>query len=202
MENIISFPDEVLISFLRYLSLPEVIHVLETNTEIRERLYPYFEEEIKKERENYLYPPDSLKTYETKIKRDIEIITHFLHHQEGYNRLCLLSPQLTKNMNLEHIPSYQGRAIYTPKLMRDWWELYIYTNRLISNGRIKVDNWMSSVLSLPFNQSLSFRDFSRHLGTQTQCSLSLHPTIEIIYALYQEESNLNEYLNYARYFKE
>lgn len=202
MENILSLPDEVFISFLGFLPLPELIHFLESNKEIRERLFPYFEKAIESQREIYYYPPSSCQSYQKKIEREIETMVHFIHHQEGYNRLYLLDPQLTRDMNLGHIPSYQNMAIYTPKLLQEWWELYAYSNRLFSQGRIRVDDWMSSVLSLPLNQSLSLREFSSHLRTKMRGPFPLTPSINIIYALFREEQELNEYLNYARFINQ
>lgn len=156
----------MLILILDQLPIPDLIHLLTTNPQLKERFYPIFADKI----EDYQFKLEALKYarpyYNQNIQREI------MENKFYLSDLILLDKPLSDFMGLENIPKYSGQTLYSISLLYLWWDSYI--NIVLNQSAdfeqsVTLDQNMTSLINTTPPISMTLSDFIGNLiRTHTQ----------------------------------
>lgn len=137
-----SLPDEIFIKILDNLTIEELLNFLLINKNIRDRIYPYYDREIKDEITDR---NKAMIINDHKINKDINTAKFFYNYM---GPPIFLNHKLGNFMSLNNFLSTDGKLIYNYFLAVDWWRIYIITNNLlIKRNSFKMDNAMKNIFS-------------------------------------------------------
>lgn len=112
-------PQDVLIEMMDYLSIPDLLQFLSTNSELKRRLYPYFAKKIDIHHEY-------LKYLNTIVRQKTQNKLEYLYNMvEKNSQLILVDRILSDFMGLNHMYEYDSRKIYSEYLLRLWVANYV-----------------------------------------------------------------------------
>jgi hypothetical protein len=197
-----ALPDEMIVEILSKLTVPQLMAVFNTSASLNQRFRPHFEEAIQQayqEYQNYLMPPVSMEALMIAINKEIEAVSNHLMQVAGFpmgfTKVCLLSPEMTRAMNLDNFYKVGDRAVYTQGMALEWWAIYIRNNNLKQGWMIVPDELMNSLMlpnlqpAQPFYTSRMFAFIRQHVN----CDVPIIITPEISTALYRELEELRSF---------
>ena len=169
--NLIQIPQDVLIhDILDQLEIPDLIHILTTNKELRNRYLNIFEEKIEDYREDLRHRKEVVIP---KYMQKIENYQARLGRLRGPNEdvepggIRVLDERLAKSMSVDNLglPKFNGKTLYYLGALYLWWQIYVRDNGLIhfmSNNEvetIRIDDLMSSLVNIPSGTITRFDNF-------------------------------------------
>ena len=178
-------PDEMIIEVLDKLSLVDMIAILYINREFYTRLYPYLNDKITAIK----YGP-----YMKIIEREQSGIVELMNFPRN---LVLLNSNLTRVMNLEHLPKKDGLTVYTSHLLYLWWMIYIGSYDLRDGSIVNPDSTIDEVFgqyyALIHYPEYPLRDYKiqRLMYHQIVVDHEIELTAEIASSLYHEKLELD-----------
>ena len=154
--------DVLIYDILDKLSIQDLIHVLSTNKELRNKYLPYFQEKIEDYKEDYRY------RREVAIPRQMQNFERFERIAQSFRRelLIMLDDELSSFMGLNHMPEFDNLKIYDLYLLHLWWQIYIslILGHLVTGDEVfRLTDDIADLIQVPRGTNLSFHDFLREL---------------------------------------
>ena len=202
MSQQIGIPRDVLVNeILSKLPFRSLIRFLDTNKELATELLPYIQERIELEElkdAEQAYHERLEERYQQGVDLRKEFGQHLAIAPTLMIRVISLDDQLTKFMNVEHMPKNNGRTIYSSYLLESWFINYLYFNyhrKYDLNDIVPLTSDMKKLLGRRI-APMTLRDYINkivrlHFQSIPNMNYSNIPE-EWLLALEEEESNLEQ----------
>ena len=195
--NIIQIHQDVLINdILDKLSIPDLIHVLESEKSMYDKFYPVFADKINYYKYQKQVASPKYMEYIEHEKKRINAIASIYEKNRLSLDLLILSPQLASFMNVNHLPQLQGGTLYMADALELWIKIYAKINGLNTlPDKITINKELENITGYRDGEVKNYNEILTNLYQQRQVSpvyLRPAPSQMQIAAIINELANLED----------
>lgn len=161
-DRILINQDVFIYDILDKLSIPDLLRFFATNKELKQKLYPYFQEKIDDYAEDLEYRNQVAKP--TRV-RNIESLQTSADNMRNYP-ILIIDKVLANFMGITDVFNYRGISLYNSRLLILWWIIYIsrVVGHLVKQDDIvPINHEMAQLISRPVGTSMRGGEFLHDL---------------------------------------
>ena len=165
-QQLINLPRDMLVTILNILPIPDLIHILMTNSQLKTKFYPIFADKI----EDFQLTSEAIKPAIESYFKNSSLILNISKH--CLKNLILLDKTLSDFMGLEHMPKYSDQVLYTGGLLYGWWDTYfdlVLDFNTKSENPVALNQDIANLINVRPSTLMTLNDFFNalnHINTQ------------------------------------